>query len=335
MTTIEVAAPGMLTTIQDLGRHGSRSSGVSPGGAVDTLSHRVANLLVGNPTDAAALEITLLGPRLVFPTGAWVAMTGAAVGAVVVTADGRSTPVPAWHPIWVPDGATLICGSFALHGCRSSLAVAGGLDVPLLLGGRGTDLRSGYGGYQGRALRAGDQIPVASPRKPPADRHHVVVLPRTVPPELTPWPTGSPADGAAPPPIRVLRGPEFDAFPTASREGLFNTTFVVTPDSDRSGCRLSGKALAPPTMSLSEVVVAGTIQVPPSGQPIVLAADHPVTGGYPRIAVVASIDLPRIAQAPPGAPLSFIEIGHDEAQQKLRERERTLRIFTLGLEYLR
>ena len=179
MTTIEVAAPGMLTTIQDLGRHGSRSSGVGPGGAVDTLSHRVANLLVGNPAAAAALEITLLGPRLVFPTGAWVAMTGAAVGAVVVTADGRSTPVPAWHPIWVPDGATLICGPFALHGCRSSLAVAGGIDVPLLLGGRGTDLRSGYGGYQGRALRAGDQIPVeAALRKPPADRHHVVAVPR-------------------------------------------------------------------------------------------------------------------------------------------------------------
>jgi len=335
MRSIEVAAPGMLTTLQDLGRHGSRSSGVGPGGAVDTLSHRVANLLVGNPADAAALEITLLGPRLVFPQGAWVAITGAAVGAVVVTADGRSIPVPAWHPIWVPDGATLVSGSFALHGCRSSLAVAGGLDVPLILGGRGTDLRSGFGGYQGRALRAGDQIPVASFRKPPADRDGVVVVPRTVPPELTPWPTGSPADGAMPPPIRVLRGPEFDAFATASHEALFNTTFVVTPDSDRSGCRLSGRALAPPTMTLSEVVVAGTIQVPPSGQPIVLAADHPVTGGYPRIAVVASIDLPRIAQAPPGAPLCFIEIGHDEAQRLLRERERTLRIFTLGLEYLR
>jgi len=336
MNMIEVATPGMLTTVQDLGRHGYRSSGVGPGGAVDTLSHRVANLLVGNPADAAALEITLFGPRIGFPTSAWVAMTGATVGAVVVTADGRSTPVPAWHPIWVPDGATLICGPCAPHGCRSSLAVAGGLDVPLLLGGRGTDLRSGFGGYQGRALRAGDQIAVgAALRKPPADRHLAVVDPRTVPPELTPWPNGSPANGAAPPPIRVLRGPEFDAFPTASHEALFNTPFVVTPDSDRSGCRLSGTALAPPTMTLSEVVVAGTIQVPPSGQPIVLAADHPVTGGYPRIAVVATIDLPRIAQAFLGAPLSFIEIGHDEAQRLLREREQSLRIFALGLEYLR
>jgi len=336
MRSIEVAAPGMLTTLQDLGRHGSRSSGVGPGGAVDTLSHRIANLLVGNPADAAALEITLLGPRLVFPQGAWVAITGAAVGAVVVTLEGRSIPVPAWHPIWVPDGATLVCGPCAPHGCRSSLAVAGGLDVPLILGGRGTDLRAGFGGYQGRALRAGDQIPVAaSLRKPPADRDGVVVVPRTAPPALTPWPIGCPADGAMPPPIRVLRGPEFEAFPAASRETFFSDTFVVTPDSDRSGCRLSGKALASPTMALSEVVVAGTIQIPPSGQPIVLAADHPVTGGYPRIAVVATIDLPRIAQAPPGLPLSFVEIGHDEAQRLLRERARTLRMFTLGSEYLR
>jgi antagonist of KipI len=336
MSMIEVVAPGMLTTIQDLGRLGSRFSGVGPGGAMDTLSHRVANLLVGNPDDAAALEITLLGPRLAFPAGAWVAITGAARGAVVVTADGQSTPVPAGHPIWVPDAATLACGPCAPHGCRSTLAVAGGLDAPLILGGRGTDLRSGFGGWQGRALLGGDRIPVGAPsRKPPADRRHVIVVPQTALPGLTPWPAGSPAHGAASPPIRVLRGPEFDAFPTASREAFFTDAFTVTPDSDRSGCRLSGQTLVPPTMTLSEVVVAGTIQAPPSGQPIVLAADHPVTGGYPRIAVVATIDLPRIGQAPPGASLRFVEIGLDEAQRLLRERERTLRIFTLGLEHLR
>ena len=336
MSMIEVVAPGMLTTIQDLGRTGHRASGVGPGGAVDTLSHRVANRLVGNPDDAAALEITLLGPRLVFPAEAWVAITGAMRGAVVGTADGEATEVPAGHPIWVPAGATLTCGPCAPHGCRSTLAVAGGLDVPAVLGGRGTDLRSGFGGFQGRALLAGDRIAVgASRRKPPADRHRVVVVPQTAPPELTPWPNGSPANGAAPPPIRVLRGPEFEAFSEKSREGLFTSTFIVTPDSDRSGCRLSGQALSSPAMTLSEVVVAGTIQVPPSGQPIVLAADHPVTGGYPRIAVVATIDLPRIGQAPPGAALRFVEIGLDEAQRLLQDLERTLRIFPLGLEHLR
>lgn len=336
MSMIEVVAPGMLTTIQDLGRLGSRSSGVGPGGAMDALSHRVANLLVGNSDDAAALEITLLGPRVVFPTGSWVAITGAMRGAVIITADGHSTNVPAAHPIWVPDGATLACGPSAPHGCRSTLAVAGGLDAPLILGGRGTDLRSGFGGWQGRALLAGDRIPVgASHRKPPADRRHVVVVPQAASPKLTPWPAGSRANGAASPPIRVLRGPEFDAFPTASREAFFTGTFTVTPDSDRSGCRLAGQTLSPPTMTLSEVVVAGTIQVPPSGQPIVLAADHPVTGGYPRIAVVATIDLPRIGQAPLGASLRFVEIGLDEAQRLLRERERTLRIFKLGAQCIR
>ena len=336
MSVIKVVAPGMLTTIQDLGRTGYRASGVGPGGAMDALSHRVANLLVGNPDDTAAFEITLLGPRLAFPTGAWVAITGAALGAIVVTAEGESIEVPAGHPIWVPAGATLTCGPCSPHGCRSSLAVAGGLDVPLLLGGRGTDLRSGFGGFQGRALQAGDRIAVgASRRKPPADRHRVFVGPQTAPPELTPWPAGGSVDTAASPPIRVLRGPEFDAFSEKSREALFTSTFVITPDSDRSGCRLSGEALPSPAMTLSEVVMAGTIQVPPSGQPIVLAADHPVTGGYPRIAVVATIDLPRIGQAPPGAALRFVEIGLDEAQRLLRELERTLRIFTLGLEHLR
>jgi antagonist of KipI len=336
MTSIEVVVPGMLTTIQDLGRIGHRASGVGPGGAVDTLSHRVANLLVGNPADAAAFEITLLGPRLLFPEGAWVAISGAMRGAVVFTAEGESTDVPAGHPVWVPAGATLTCGPSSPHGCRSSLAVAGGLDVPLLLGGRGTDLRSGFGGWQGRALLTGDRIPFgASRRKPPADRHRVVVGPQTAPPELSPWPAGGPANTAASPPIRVLRGLEFDAFSGKSRAAFFTSTFVVTPDSDRSGCRLSGETLAAPTMPLSEVVVAGTIQVPPSGQPIVLAADHPVTGGYPRIAVVATIDLPRVGQAPPGAALRFVEVGLDEAQRLLRERERTLRIFTLGLEHLR
>ena len=336
MRSLEVVSPGMLTTIQDLGRTGYRSSGVGPGGAMDALSHRVANLLVGNPDDAAAIEITLFGPRLIFPTGAWVAITGAMRGAVIVTADGQRTDVPAGHPIWVPDGATFTCGACDPHGCRSTLAVSGGLDAPLILGGCGTDLRSGFGGWQGRALLAGDRIPFgASRRAPSADRHHVVVVPQTAPPELTPWPAGSRADGAASPPIRVLRGPEFDAFPALSREAFFTGAFTVTPDSDRSGCRLAGQVLTPPPMTLSEVVVAGTIQVPPSGQPIVLATDHPVTGGYPRIAVVATIDLPRIGQAPPGASLRFVEIGLALAQRLLRERDRTLRIFKLGMECIR
>jgi len=334
MNPIEIVSPGMLTTIQDLGRPGQRAWGVGPGGAMDTLSHRVANLLVGNAENDAALEVTLLGPRLVFPTGTWVAIAGAMAGAVVVTADGASIPVPSGHPIWLPDGATLTCGTCPPHGCRSTLAVAGGIDVPPVLGGRGTDLRSGFGGWEGRALRGGDRIPVGvSRRAPPADRHRVIVVPRTAPTELDPGPIGARRDGVSP--IRVLRGPEFDRLPTASREAFFATPYVVTADSDRSGCRLSGAAIEAPPMTLSEIVVAGTIQVPPSGQPIVLAADHPVTGGYPRIAVVATIDLPRIGQAGAGSGLRFVEIGPDEARRLLGERERTLRRFTLGLESLR
>lgn len=333
---IEVVAPGMLTTIQDLGREGRRSGGVGPGGAMDPLSHRVANLLVGNPDDDATIEITVLSPRLAFPTAAWVAIAGATSTGVVVTTDGRATTVPAGHPIWVPDGATLTVGPCLPRGCRSTLAVSGGIDVPTILGGRGTDLRSGFGGWQGRALSTGDRIPVGKPRlPPPTDRRAVVVVPKALPPALSTVPTGTARDGGDPPPIRVLPGPEFEAFPAASRAAFFSRAFVVTPDSDRSGCRLSGQPLRPPTMALSEVVVAGTIQVPPAGHPIVLTADHPVTGGYPRIAVVATIDLPRVGQVAPGTRLRFVAIGPDESRRLIRDRERAIARFRSGLEWLR
>ena len=335
MTTLEVASAGMFTTVQDLGRTGWRGSGVGPGGAIDPVSHRIANLLVGNPDDAAALEITLLGPRLLFPTGSWVAITGATSDAVVTLRDGASTPLPGWHPVWVPAGATLACGAVAADGCRQTLAIGGGIDVPVVLGGRSTDVRSRFGGFEGRAIRAGDRLPIGIPRKAlPAAPQRLVIEPRTVTNELRP----TSGEGQSPErhamPIRVLRGPEFDDFPAASRAILFSTPFSVTPDCDRSGCRLSGPALVAPTMTLSEVVAAGTIQVPPSGQPIVLAADHPVTGGYPRIAVVATIDLPRIGQTRPGHSLRFVEIGIDEAITLVRQREQTLATFRCGLEYL-
>lgn len=336
MTTVEVVTPGMFTTIQDLGRRGFRDSGVGPGGAIDTVSHRLANLLVGNPEDDAAFEITLSGPRLTFPAGSWVACTGTTIDAAVVTRDGRSCGVPGWHPVWVPAGATLACGSVGTTGCRATLAIGGGLDVPIVLGGRGTDVRSGFGGLHGRPLKAGDRVPIGiSRRAPPADPEGVVVQPRSVATDLRPPSGRSPKPVRDAAPIRVLRGPEFEAFPIATRTAFFTDLFTVTPDSDRSGCRLSGTPLEATTMALSEAVTAGTIQVPPSGHPIVLAADHPVTGGYPRIAVVATIDLPHVGQASPGARLRFIEIGLDEARRLLAARERAIRLVAAGLEHLR
>lgn len=336
MTMVEVVAPGMLTTVQDLGRTGWRASGVGPGGAIDTVSHRLANLLVGNPEDAAAFEITLSGPRLRFLAASWVALTGATIDATVVTHDGRSSRVPGWHPFWVPAEATLACDAFAIAGCRATLAIAGGLDVPIVLGGRGTDIRSGFGGFRGRPLKTGDRVPIGvSRRTPPADPARVVIEPRSVANDLRSVPHGAtgPAEDAMT--IRVLAGPEFADFPISTRSAFFTVPFTVTPDADRSGCRLSGGPLEAPRMTLSEAVMAGTIQVPPSGHPIVLAADHPVTGGYPRIAVVATIDLPRLGQARPGARLRFIEIGLDQARSLLTQRERTIRTVAAGLEHLR
>jgi len=316
----------MLTTIQDLGRPGRRAEGISAGGAVDTLSLRVANLLVGNPADAAALEITFLGPRLTFGSGKWVALAGAEFDATLITADGCTGALPGWHPVWVPAGGTIACRG-ARRGCRGMLAISGGIDVPIVLGGRGTDIRSAFGGLDGHPLRAGDRFRIGPGGLPiPDDAGQARIAPRTVGAEFR-----TSHDG----PVAVVRGPEFDSFDDASRESLFAVPFGVSGESDRMGCRLVGPALRGASLMLSQPVVPGTIQVPPSGMPILLLADAPTTGGYPRIAVVATIDLPRVGQARPGDALRFVELTLHEATQQLRKRERALARLAHGLEVTR
>lgn len=325
MTEIVVITPGAFTTIQDLGRPGRRAGGVSPGGAADALSLRVANLLVGNRTGAAALEITLLGPRLAFPDGAWVALAGAELDATLSTASGDTLRLPGWHPVWVPAGSSLVCGG-ARRGCRAILAISGGIAVAEVLGGRGTDVRSGFGGVDGRPLRAGDRLPIAPPRlPPPADGSSALIAPRSVGAEFRPFR----GDGS---PVRVIRGPEFGAFNVASRTSFLTGSFTVTNDSDRMGCRLAGPELQCTMRMLSQPLVPGTIQILPSGQPILLLADAPTTGGYPRIAVVATIDMPLVAQARPGDRIRFAEISLPEAGSLTRDRERGLARLERGLE---
>jgi antagonist of KipI len=326
MGWIEVVAPGALTTVQDLGRRGHRAEGVATGGAIDTLSIRVANLLVGNSDDDAALEITCLGPRLTFGAGKWVAIAGAEFDATLITADGWTAALPGWHPVWVPAGGTIACRG-ARRGCRGMLAISGGIDVPIVLGGRGTDIRSAFGGLDGHPLRAGDRFRIAPGGLPaPADAGQPRIAPRTVGAEFR---TGH--DG----PVRVVRGTEFDSFDAPSREALFAAPFDVSGESDRMGCRLVGPELHGARLMLSQPVVPGTIQVPPSGQPILLLADAPTTGGYPRIAVVATVDLPRVAQARPGDVIRFVEWTLPAATQALRERERALARLARGLEVTR
>ncbi|HTQ32298.1 MAG TPA: biotin-dependent carboxyltransferase family protein [Opitutaceae bacterium] len=306
-----VLSAGALTTVQDLGRTGHRRHGVALGGAMDAFALRVANLLVGNPGNAAALEFAFTGPRLKFSGDALVAICGGEFGSV-----------PAWRLVRVSAGGELSLEKCRL-GCRGYLAVAGGFDVPAVLGGRGTDLRGGFGGHEGRALRAGDVLKVgrgvleAHRLRPDAALRHFIA------PEIRPAYSRSPA-------VRVVRGAEADEF----ANGFFASEFVLTEQSDRMGLRFAGARLerrvgAPELVS--SPLAPGAIQVPPDGQPIILMADAQTIGGYPKIAHVISVDLPLLAQLRPGDTVQFTEVTIEGAHKLWHAREHVLALLREGL----
>ena len=312
--------PGVLTTVQDRGRAGHQREGIPVSGAMDDLSLRLVNLLVGNDENAAALELTLIGPTLRFDERTLIALGGADVGASV---DG--TPIPLWRPVCVAAGS-IVTAEAAVRGCRGYLAVAGGIDVPLVLGSRSTYVRAALGGVGGRALRRGDVVPCGAPSEL-SRRIAAAILERDTPgrvavarwgaaatllPHLAPRTT-----------IRVLEGEHTHMLTPQSAEQLWTAEFRVGAQSDRMGYRLEGATLelSQPIEILSEAVAFGTIQLPPGGNPIVLMADRQTTGGYPRIGEVATVDLPLVAQLKPGDRLRFRPISLDEAQRLYLARE--------------
>lgn len=309
---IEVLRPGLLTTVQDLGREGFRSSGVPPAGAMDPWAARAANLLVGNPEGAAALEITLEGPELRFSAESSIAaLTGSHFAAAL---DGRL--VPFWTPFNVPPGSTLDIRRG--HGARCYLAVSGGIDVPIVLGSRSTSLRGEFGGYQGRSLRRGDLLSVGERRG------------RRIPPStMTPLPA-PPVKGCAE--LRALVGAQSDLFAPASLATFFSELFRVSVRCDRTGIRLEGPRLMhlSSTEIRTEGVLCGGIQVPGSGEPVILGPDQPVTGGYPKIAQVIQADLGKLAYLLPGDTVRFRLVALAEAREALREREEDFRFLTAG-----
>jgi biotin-dependent carboxylase-like uncharacterized protein len=331
--SIAVLKPGLLTTLQDRGRNGCAMLGVGRAGAMDDVALRLANALVGNNVDAAVLEITLLGPRLRFDERATIALTGADFPARIGDTDAAM-----WQPIAVEAGAVLDFGA-ARHGSRACLAVAGGFAAEPTLGSVSTDVNARLGGFDGRALREGDALVVgidASP-EPHATTDssgmrgtalarrtrnaHSKESRQTWSLDPRPW-----FDADVATPIRLIRGAHFDALNAASRTTLFDDEFHIDKDSNRVGFRLDGPALAlaAPLELVSEPLVAGTLQLPPGGQPIALMVEHPTIGGYPRIGQIAMVDLPRLAQRRPGEPVRFAEIDLDTAQTRYLEREREL-----------
>jgi biotin-dependent carboxylase-like uncharacterized protein len=279
---IAIVKPGLLTTIQDLGRPGYAHLGVGRSGALDAPALARANALVGNPETAAGLETTLTGMSLRTEAAVTIAVSGAAAP---ITVDGA--PVPFDAAVEVSEGALVEIGP-ATTGVRSYLAVAGGIRVAPVLGSRSTDTLSGLGPPP---MRAGFVLPIGTARGPAAP----VEAERPVPDmdELT---------------VRIRMGPRHDWFSMVARDAIVEQPYVLSVKSNRVGARLQGPPLtrATPGELPSEGIVLGAIQVPTDGQPLVFLADHPTTGGYPVIAVVERADLPLLAQARPGTTIQFV-----------------------------
>lgn len=325
---IDVIRAGLLTTVQDLGRHGHRHLGVALGGALDRLALEVGNRLVGNRPDAAGLEITFGPTVLRFPRATRIAITGTEFGA---TLDGK--PVYSWWSLPVEAGQELTLQA-AKRGMRGYVAIAGGIDVLPMLGSRSTDLAGQFGGLGGRALRDGDRLPLGgsstrpgfSPQAPefgvkaPAWCKFVLVhepLRRGRHPSGVAWAV----------PIRVLPGAEYDSFSAEAQRTFWSDEWLVTPNSNRMGYRLAGTELKRTHKLdlLSHAVMPGTIQVPPNGQPIVLMSDAQTTGGYPKIGAVIQADLWKLAQVRLNGGIRFITTTPHEARQALLEERAYLR----------
>jgi len=297
---LEILAPGLLTTVQDAGRKGWARYGVPSSGPLDAAAFAAANTLVGNPPDAAALEITLAGPTLRVSRECLIAVCGAAFDLWVGT-----LPVPMWHTVYVRAGRIITFGA-RRGGARAYLAISGGIALPPFLGSQATYLPGGFGGLDGRALRAGDRLPLGGAAARDVMQRAGRAWPTDRRPPYTPEPT-----------LRVVLGPQDDYFTTEGLATFLNSAYRLTPEADRMGVRLQGVPIAHrgPTGIVSDGVVAGSIQVPPDGQPIVMLADHQTTGGYPKIATVLRADLPLLAQCLPGDSVSFTAVTLAEAQR--------------------
>ena len=302
---IHVKEPGLLTTIQDLGRNGYSHLGISPGGSADSVAMRIANLLVGNAENAATLEMTLAGATLEFDEASVVALTG---GECDCRIGGETAPM--WQAVRVPAGGVLACGGMKT-GARLYLATQGGLDFRPIMGSASTNLAGHFGGLEGRALHKGDLLGV---QRGPNSRERAL--------------KSGVVDGLySRRPIRVTRGAEHDWFGPEAYDRLLSHAYTVSEESNRSGLRLKGEPISPRVRSqlLTEGVSLGAIQVPQDEQPIILFVDQQTTGGYPKIANVISVDMYRVGQLRPREPVRFAEVSIPEAVRLLRQQEESLR----------
>ena len=300
--SIQILSPGPLTTVQDQGRIGYMHSGFPQSGAMDFYAASLANILCGNGEDAAVLEMTVGGVTCRFTEEIRFAICGAKVHPTLDGAD-----VAMQQCIVAPAGSVLKIGA-AVAGCRIYMAVAGGFDVPLVMGSRSTNLRCAVGGYAGRKLQAGDELAVLPADTDTAGAHLPYEAPAA---EIT---------------VRSIPGPQNDYFTKTGLRTFFTEAYTVSAASDRMGMKLSGTPLASVagTDIVSDGIAPGSVQVPAGGQPIILLADRQTVGGYAKIATVIRADLPRLAQLRPGDTVRFEKTNRKKALAALQKLQRSL-----------
>ena len=300
---VKIVLPGAVMTVQDGGRYGYQETGIQVSGAMDQMAFRNANYLVGNEETEAVLEVTLFGGTLEFTEDTIIAITGADMEPVV---DGD--PVEMNCPLLIRKGQILTLG-MTRQGCRTYLAFAGGIDVPLVMGSRSTNLKCAFGGYGGHALKAGDVLELGKP-KLSFDR---VKKRRT---------KGIETEKIIE--VRAVPGPQQEYFTEAGEKAFYSGTYTITDQSDRMGYRLKGPSVESKngTDIISDAIPLGAVQIPPSGQPIVLLADRQTTGGYAKIAVVCSFDIPKLVQGRSGDKVRFLKTDVKTAQKLYRKQER-------------
>lgn len=307
--SIQVMTPGALTTVQDLGRSGYQAFGVPVSGVMDPRGMRLANILCDNPENEAVLECTLLGPALKFTADNVIALTGGDLGA---TLDGQ--PLVPYAAYAVKAGQTLRFTA-PRTGCRAYLAFHGGLDIPLVMGSRSTYLKAKLGGFSGRKLEKGDELRFRAPAAtiPNLDA-------RRFTPEFVPRDVYT---------LRVLLGPQDDAFSEEGLQTFLSETYTVTPEFDRMGCRLNGAAIVHKSSAdiISDGIAFGAIQVPAAGTPIIMLADRQTTGGYTKIATVISADFRLLAQLKANDRVRFAKVSIAAAQEAKRAERDALRVF--------
>ena len=301
---IRVLKAGMLTTVQDLGRTGYQSQGFSVAGVMDVRSFKIANLLLDNPENEAVLEFTLIGPTLQFTSETIIAITG---GDFTPTLNGE--PVPMYEAVYVNRGDILKFGS-ARTGSRGYIAFSSYLDIPVVMGSRCTNLKSKIGGFKGRKLKDEDYIGFRMKR-----RYLPYFLSRKL--KADDFPKESET-------LRVVLGPQDEMFSKQGIETFLAQEYTVTSDFDRMGCRLEGPFIAAKntTDMISDGIAYGSVQVPSHGKPIILLSDRQTTGGYPKIATVASVDIPKLVQRKTDHKIRFTAISVQEAQKLYREEEK-------------